>query len=173
MKSFIVVVIAVLLLTAQMELVRANETTKSLSEITNFHFVSKQLASSGLLEFDKYQDIKKYGFKHVINLIPGNQDEERAIVSSLGMSYQQIPVEWSEPTLEDFEIFLKLMKKYGNEKIYVHCEANYRASTFVYLYRVLELGSKDSDAEKDLLKIWTPSETWLDFIEKVKFSYQD
>ncbi len=173
MKSFIVVVIAVILMTGQPESVRADETTESLSQITNFHFISKQLASSGLLEFDKYQEIKKYGFKHVINLIPGNQDKERAIVSSLGLSYQQIPVEWSEPTLEDFEVFLKLMKKYSKAKIYVHCEANYRASTFVYLYRILALGLKDSEAKKDLLKIWTPSETWQDYIEKVKFSYQD
>lgn len=172
MKSFIVVVIAVILMAGKTES-KADETTKSLSQITNFYFVSKQLASSGLLEFDKYQDIKKYGFKHVINLIPGNQDKERAIVSSLGLSYKQIPVEWSEPTLENFEIFLKLMKKYSDEKIYVHCEANFRASTFVYLYRILELGLQDSEAKKDLLKIWTPSETWQDYIEKVKFSHQD
>ena len=173
MNSLFAVIIAVVLAVGLVDPVDANETTDSLSQITNFHFVSENLASSGLLEFEKYQDIEKYGFKHVINLIPGNQNEEQNLVTSKGMSYEQIPVDWSEPTLDDFEQFLVLMKKYENDKVYVHCEANFRASTFVYLYRVLSLGDKDSEAEKDLLKIWTPSETWKGYIEKVKFSHQN
>ena len=173
MNSLLAVILAVILSVGFIEPAAASETTDSLSQITNFHFVSENIASSGLLEFEKYHDINKYGFKHVINLIPGEQQQERKVVSSFGMSYEQIPVDWSEPTLDDFEKFLSLMRKYKNEKVYVHCEANYRASTFVYLYRTLALGDKDSEAKKDLLKIWTPSETWQGYIEKVKFSHQD
>ncbi|MDQ7048419.1 MAG: protein tyrosine phosphatase family protein [Enterobacterales bacterium] len=141
----------------------------SLHKITNFHFVSKDMASSGLIALDDYSLIKQYGFKHVINLIPGDQTEERNRVQSLGLSYQQIEVDWHEPSLEDFENFVSLMKSYGKDKIYVHCEANYRASTFLYLYRIIELKVPESIAEKDLLKIWTPSTSWADYIEKVKF----
>jgi len=147
----------------------ASKLDDSLAKITNFHFVSKQLASSGLLDLDNYKHIKQYGFKHVINLIPGDQTVERKTVESLGLSYQQIPVDWSEPTLQDFEDFVQLMKSYEGDKIYVHCEANYRASTFVYLYRVTQLGISPEIAKKDLLKIWQPNETWQGFIEKVLF----
>lgn len=147
----------------------ASKLDDSLAKITNFHFVSNELASSGLLALDDYQHIKQYGFKHVINLIPGDQTEERKTVETMGLSYEQIQVDWSEPTLQDFEDFVQLMKSYKEDKIYIHCEANYRASTFVYLYRVTQLGINQEIAKKDLVKIWQPSETWQEFIEKVLF----
>ncbi len=137
--------------------------------LSNFHFVSSDLASSGYLKMDEYQLIKQYGFKHVVNLIPGDQKEERNVVESHGLSYEQIQVDWSEPSLDDFESFTKLMKSYGVNKVYVHCQANYRASTFVYLHRVTNLGIKEEIAKKDLLKIWTPNTTWQGFIDKVLF----
>jgi protein tyrosine phosphatase (PTP) superfamily phosphohydrolase (DUF442 family) len=148
---------------------KANYKDSDFKTLTNFHFVSETLASSGYLKMDEYQLIKQYGFKHVINLIPGDQKEERAVVESLGLSYEQIPVDWSEPSLENFESFAKLMKRYGKDKVYVHCQANYRASTFVFLHRMTNLRVKEAEAKKDLLKIWTPSATWQDFIDKVLF----
>jgi len=151
----------------------ADDLNDSLHKIRNFHFVSDSLASSGILPLDNYQYIQQYGFKHVINLIPGDQTEEREQVNARGLSYQQIEVDWSEPTLQDFEQFVALMKKYQGDKVYVHCEANFRASTFVFLYRTTQLGVAKQVAEKDLLKIWQPSETWQGFIEKVQFAYAD
>lgn len=136
----------------------------SVEEINNFHFVSKQLASSGMLHLDDYQHIKEYGFKHVINLIPGMQIKEKGRVESLGLSYEQIPVVWSEPTLDDFKQFVKLMKSYGDEKVYVHCMLNWRASAFVYLYRVTQLGISEEQAGKDLAAIWTPHDGWDEFV---------
>ena len=133
--------------------------------IKNYHFVSKQLASSGMLELKDYDLIKAYGFEHVINLIPGVQHKERKHVESLGLSYEQIPVVWDEPTQENFQKFVKLMKTYGDSKVYVHCELNWRASTFVYLYRVTQLDISDKVAKKDLLSIWTPQPTWQAFID--------
>jgi protein tyrosine phosphatase (PTP) superfamily phosphohydrolase (DUF442 family) len=143
-----------------------------LHKINNFHFVSTSLASSGLLKLDSYKHIQEYGFKHVINLIPGHQTKEQNHVKSLGLSYEQIEVDFSEPTIENFENFIKLVKSYNNDKIYVHCEANFRASTFLYLYRVTQLGISQDEAKKDLLKIWRPSMVWADFIEKILFNFE-
>ena len=151
----------------------SNTLSDDLHKITNYHFVSKELASSGLLKLDSYKHIQKYGFKHVINLIPGDQTKERHHVNTLGLSYEQIEVDWGEPTLENFEKFSNLIKSYKKDKVYVHCEANYRASTFVYLYRVTQLGISEEMAKKDLLKIWKPSVVWADFIEKVIFDFAE
>lgn len=149
-----------------------NETLKtSLKEIKNFHFVSDELASSGMLNFRKYQEIKDYGFQHVINLIPGLQIKERRIVEKLGMSYEQIPVDWNKPTLEDFKQFVALMKSYNQEKVYVHCQLNWRAASFVYLYRVTQLGIEKEIAQKDLQAIWNPHDGWDEYIEKVLLAY--
>lgn len=145
----------------------------SLAEIKNFRFVSKSLASSGMLDFKKYSQIKQYGFKHVVNLIPGMQIKERRVVEQLGMSYEQIPVDWGNPTLEDFQKFVALMKSYGNEKVFVHCQLNWRAASFVYLYRVTQLGVSKEEAEKDLKAIWNPHDGWDEYIESVLKAYSN
>lgn len=41
----------------------ASDLNQSLLKITNFHFVSVKLASSGLIDLDDYECIKKYGLK--------------------------------------------------------------------------------------------------------------
>ena len=150
----------------------AEVSNKGFESIKNYHFVSEQLASSGMLELETYDKIKGYGFKHVINLIPGMQLKERKRVESLDMSYEQIPVDWHNPTLADFEKFVELMKAYGEDKVYVHCQLNWRASTFVYLYRVTQLGVAKADAEKDLLAIWEPEDNWQKFINTTLKAYQ-
>lgn len=161
----IVIMIALLLLVASKSAYAHNVSpVDSMEEIKNFHFVSSQLASSGMLALEDYQHIKDYGFKHVINLIPGMQIKEKRRVEFLGLSYEQIPVVWSEPTLDDFKQFIKLMKSYGEEKVYVHCQLNWRASAFVYLYRVTQLGISEEQALKDLAAVWTPHDGWNEFV---------
>ncbi len=144
-----------------------HDLSDALHEINNFHFVSEQLASSGMLDLAQYEHIKAYGFKHVINLIPGNQLKERKHVQSLGMSYQQIPVDWNHPSATDFAEFSQLMQSYGNDKVYVHCEMNMRASAFVYLYRIMHQGVSETEAKKDLLHIWQPQGTWQQFLQQI------
>lgn len=143
----------------------------SVQQIKNFHFVSDRLASSGQLHLDDYQHIKQYGFKHVVNLIPGEQTKERARVESLGLSYQQIEVDWNKPTMQDFATFVELMEGYQNNKVYVRCKLNWRASTFVYLYQVTQAGVDKQQAIKDLHKIWKPSDSWQSYINKVEMAY--
>ena len=150
----------------------ASSLDKGFEEINNFHFVSENLASSGMLELEEYQKIKAYGFQHVVNLIPGNQIREQKHVESLGMTYEQIPVDWGNPKLSDFETFVELMNSYGNDKVYVHCELNWRASSFVYLYRITQLGVSIEEALKDLTVIWNPKDGWQEFIDAISAAYQ-
>jgi hypothetical protein len=60
------------------------------------------------------------------------------------------------------------MDKHRHEKILVHCQANYRATGFIALYRFTHLGWSEENAFKDLRKIWNPAEypIWQKFIEK-------
>ena len=150
----------------------AFDLNKSLHDINNFRFVSDKFASAGMIDLKQYSHIKEYGFKHVINLIPGMQLKERRHVESLDMSYTQIPVDWGNPTLADFEKFVELMKSYGDEKVFVHCQLNWRASSFVYLYRVTQLGIDAKDAKTDLEAIWKPHDGWDKYIESVIQAYQ-
>ena len=49
----------------------------------------------------------------------------------------------------------------------VHCEVNFRASVFGFLYQVIYLGTPSEEAQSLLTSIWIPNETWETFITYV------
>ena len=111
------------------------------------------------------------GVQVVINLAlktsQGALENEDVLVESLGMKYIQIPVEWSEPTRQNLEDFFNAMDAHKEDNILVHCQANYRASSFVMLYRIHRLGWKKEDAIPVMEKMWNPEDfpVWQKFIE--------
>ena len=54
----------------------------------------------------------------------------------------------------------------ADRRVYVHCVANFRVSTFMYLYRTLVLGQPPEDALADLHAIWQPYDWWQAFIDE-------
>ena len=139
-----------------------------LSTIYNFLSLSAKLATSGQPLEEELEYISKTGFEVVINLVLSDADysladEERSVIKS-GMEYVHIPVIWQYPTSDDLDKFFAVMEKYKNKKLFVHCAANMRVSSFVALYRVIKEGWDYSDAVNDVYKIWKPNDIWSDFI---------
>ncbi|MFT5313571.1 MAG: protein tyrosine phosphatase (PTP) superfamily phosphohydrolase (DUF442 family) [Paraglaciecola sp.] len=142
----------------------------SLTDIKNYHPLSEQFASAGMPDADNLQTLKDNGFEHIINLIPGDFSEEKDQLASLQMTFDQIAVDWNKPSLENFVAFTVLMQQYQGHKVLVHCQMNYRASVFAYLYEVTVLGIAQQVAEKKMLTVWQPNETWSAFITMVQGS---
>ena len=94
-----------------------------------------------------------------------NGQEPFAAVEA-GLAYVQIPVDFQNPKLRDLEFFFGIMEANSDRKVYVHCFANMRASSFMYLYRVIRLRVSPEAAEGDLNKVWEPNGDWQSFIEK-------
>jgi len=143
-----------------------------LKNIKNFTMISERLGSAGMPSEDEISVIKKKGYKHIISLLPGDQSEEQGQVNALKLTFDQIPVDWRNPKLEDFEKFVSLMDEYGSDKVFVHCAMNYRASAFSYLYQVTQKIESHETAETKLHLMWEPTGEWLDFINKVKRHYK-
>ena len=78
-----------------------------------------------------------------------------------------IPVDWNNPTREDLNNFMEAMDANKDKKIHVHCQANFRASAFVAMYRILKSGWKFKDAFASMHTIWNEAEypVWDMFIE--------
>ena len=93
----------------------------------------------------------------------GNEDE---LITSMGLRYFHIPVIWTEPKQSDLDLFFDVMKMLKGKRVFIHCAANARVSTFVYLYRVARLGVDPVEAKKDLNALWEPNETWQRFIDE-------
>ena len=143
-----------------------------MKDIYNYLYYNEKLSSSGMPTPDQLNSMAEAGVKVVINLATSKSEgafaNEGEIVNGLGMEYINIPVDWSNPTHKDLDDFLNAMDKHKDESILVHCQANYRASGFVVLYRILRLGWKREDAFQDMQKIWNPEEypVWDMFIEE-------
>jgi len=52
------------------------------------------------------------------------------------------------------------MQRNPDKKTLLHCQVNFRASSFSFLYRVLYQDVPMDDAKADLDTVWAPNETW-------------
>lgn len=134
----------------------------------NFQPIGERIGTSGMPLPRQFADIAAAGYQVVINLAtadsPGQQPDEAELVHTLGIEYHHIPVVWEKPQTEDLQRFLETMEACGNKRVLVHCVANYRASVFVFLYRLRSLGEAPGPAWGDLTRIWAPDEVWTHFI---------
>jgi protein tyrosine phosphatase (PTP) superfamily phosphohydrolase (DUF442 family) len=142
-----------------------------LGELVNYREYSPILSSSGQPTAEQLKDVRDAGFDRVVFLAPndseGSLGNEDRIVESLGMQYAHIPVDWDAPQKSDFDMFAGLMSGEPDTKTLVHCQVNFRASTFSFLYRVVHLGVPIDEAKDALNSVWVPNETWRQLIFQV------
>ena len=143
-----------------------------MKDIYHYQFLNEKLSSSGMPTAEQMKDIAQAGVQVVINLaphdVPNALPNEGELVRSLGMDYVNLPVIWRAPDAELLLQFMDTMDAYTGRKIHVHCEANYRASAFIMMYRVNRLGWKKEDAIPVMEKMWNPEDfpVWDKFINE-------
>ena len=141
-------------------------------EIYNFLALSETLFTGGMPTSEQLQDAAQRGVEVVINLAPHEVSNalpgEPELVSSLGMQYVNIPVIWNTPTRDGLDRFMDVMDEDTDRKILVHCQANFRATAFVALYRILKKGWNAEDAMAGMHTIWDTEDypIWKMFIEE-------
>ncbi|MDA0994798.1 MAG: protein tyrosine phosphatase family protein [Proteobacteria bacterium] len=139
-----------------------------LNEIRNYIEYSPIFSSAGQPTREQLEAVKSAGFERVVYIAFSNSRDaiadEDAFVKELGMDYIQIPVIWDAPTKSDFYAFAGAMQREPERKTLLHCAANFRASAFSLLYRVLYGDVSVADAKADMNTIWTPNETWKNLI---------
>jgi protein tyrosine phosphatase (PTP) superfamily phosphohydrolase (DUF442 family) len=143
-----------------------------LEEIYNYIQLSDTLHSSGMPTPQQISSLAKDGIVAVINLATpaseGWMPDEKKLIESQNIAYYNIPVDWDDPNMDDLNRFAAIMDKHRHDKVLVHCQANYRATGFIALYRINRLGWAEENAFRDLRKIWNPADypVWKKFIEK-------
>ena len=132
---------------------------------------SPRISSAGMPTRRQFASIANAGFDAVVNLAPsgvfGAHEDERTLVEQQRMRYFNVPVDFDSPRKEDFERFAQILRDNADRRILVHCQMNLRASTFVYLYRVIELGEDTDRAFDDVEHVWLPSSRWREFIREI------
>ena len=86
--------------------------------------------------------------------------DEALIVGRQGLVFVDIPIRFDAPTEQDFETFAAVLTGLGPRKVLVHCQVNMRASTMVFLYRVLARRRIRQRAYEAVTAVWVPEGPW-------------
>lgn len=132
---------------------------------------SPLLTTSGQPTEAELGQVASAGYDRVVFLAFTNHPKavayEDDIVRELGLQFIHIPVLWESPSLADFDAFAALMRIPSSDRTLVHCEVNFRASVFGFLYQVIYAGMDVDEAMSLMHAIWIPNNTWERFIARV------
>ena len=143
----------------------------SVEDSYNFRVINSDITSSGVIGSERMKLLKEEDYTVVINLLPDAHDNavtgEKEILDSQNITYVYIPVDFSNPKNEEYIEFSKALDQFTNEKIHIHCAANWRVSAFYSIYAVTNgIWSKEK-ASQFIADIWNPKEhpAWESFLE--------
>lgn len=132
---------------------------------------SPSLTTSGQPTEEALGLAARSGYSRVIFLAFSNHqnalEHEDVMVKALDMEFIHIPVEWEAPSLADFRAFVAAMQAPTQQRTLLHCEVNFRASVFGFLYQVIYQSVPMDEAISLMHAIWIPNEVWEDFIVRV------
>jgi protein tyrosine phosphatase (PTP) superfamily phosphohydrolase (DUF442 family) len=126
--------------------------------------ISPLLVTSGQPTAASLRQLASLGFEAVIYLAPPTVrdavKDEADIVRSQGLAYINIPINFNSPSEADFESFAATLSKFEAKKVLVHCQINMRASSLVFLYRVVVGKESPQLAYEAVLRVWSPDGPW-------------
>jgi protein tyrosine phosphatase (PTP) superfamily phosphohydrolase (DUF442 family) len=131
-----------------------------MDRILNFVQLTDSVGTAGQPTAEQFADIAAAGYVAVVNLaVPDSHNavaNEGSLVTATGMVYVNIPVKWEAPTLADLQRFIRTMRVFEGEHVFVHCAMNMRVSAFMYHYLTVEKGLPPERARSPILEKWTP-----------------
>lgn len=140
-----------------------------MKNIINHIHINNNISTSGQPTIKEFEKISLAGYEYIINLAAFNSQEklenEDFIVSSLGMKYIHMPVDFENPTLKNLEDFINILQFLSDKKIWVHCIMNYRVSAFMYVYHKYILKTPFNNINLRIFDEWKPSKKWQKIIK--------
>lgn len=130
----------------------------------NFFAIDDRLHTAGQPDEAALATLGTLSYELVINLAPPERSPpaEAEILAASGVRYVNIPVDFRNPTVENFAEFSRALAAADDEHVLVHCQSNLRASMFTFLHRVTHDGVAPAEAYEAVSAVWTPNETWAE-----------
>ena len=131
--------------------------------------INERLTTSGQPSAEWLGRLKAQGYGAVVYLAPATVSDalkdEPLIVSRQGMVFVNLPIAFDNPTEQDVQSFFALLQALSERKVLVHCQVNLRASSMVFLYRVI-VGKEDPQAAFEAVsRVWQPEGAWKRLIQ--------
>lgn len=126
--------------------------------------ISATLVTSGQPRAAALRQLAAQGFGAVIYLapptVPDAVRDEAKILEGQGIAYLNIPIRFDKPTSQDFESLVAALAKFSDRKVLVHCQVNMRASSLVFLHRVIVGKEPPEKAYESVARVWSPHGPW-------------
>jgi len=144
---------------------------KSAPFAANVVEISPRLVTSGQPSAKALSTLGALGFEAVVYLAPPTVSDavrdEAYIVGRQELVFVDIPIRFDHPTEQDYETFAGVLDSLGARKVLVHCQVNMRASSMVFLYRVIARKEDPNRAYDSVTAVWKPEGPWKRLIEEL------
>jgi protein tyrosine phosphatase (PTP) superfamily phosphohydrolase (DUF442 family) len=149
----------------------------STEDIQNYYKIDERVITGGQPTEGQIRSAAEDGYQAVVNLATIDPryslDDEGGLAQSLGMGYHHLPVEWGAPKPEDFDAFVAVMQQLRDQRVLLHCAANYRATAFYGLYAMQNLGWSEAQADALRAAVWQHEyPVWDEYVAKMKARIQ-
>jgi uncharacterized protein (TIGR01244 family) len=120
---------------------QAQVTKPEVPGVRNFSQVQTTVACAGAIKTDAVPELKKMGFKSIINLRLASEegadvDAEAAAAKAAGVNYAHIPFAGATADPAIVDTFLAAVTNPANEPAFIHCASGNRAAAMWMIKRV-------------------------------------
>jgi protein tyrosine phosphatase (PTP) superfamily phosphohydrolase (DUF442 family) len=110
------------------------------------------------------------GVQAVIYLAPSSVSDavlnEPELLKRQGIEFVHIPIPFEAPTEEHFVAVSEALVRLRERKVLVHCQVNLRASTMVFLHRVITLKEEPTRTYEAVSRVWSPAGAWRELVNE-------
>ena len=118
--------------------------------VPDFGEISERLYRGGQPSKEGFRLLAAQGVQIVVDQ-RGSRDNERKVVTELGMEYVPMPWFCLKPRDEVFAEFLQLLRKNPGKKVFVHCRVgDDRTGAMIAVYRMAEEGWPVEKAQEEM-----------------------
>jgi uncharacterized protein (TIGR01244 family) len=122
--------------------------------ITNFSRVDATVGCGGATQPTAMAELKKEGFKSVINLRMASEqgadiEGSRAAAQSAGLKYIHLPFDAASPDPKLVDNFLSAVADKSNQPVYIHCASANRVGSVWMIKRALQDGWEIEKAQQE------------------------
>jgi len=137
-------------------------------EAPNVVSISPELVTAGQPTPRALAQLAAGGFEAVIYLAPPSVSDavaaEAELLRQQGVQYVNIPIPFDAPTADHFRAVSAALTHFRGRKVLVHCQVNLRASTMVFLHRVIVGRESPEKAYENVAQVWSPRGPWKELV---------
>lgn len=126
--------------------------------------VSPLLTTSGQPTPRALDGLATLGYQAVIYLapdtVPDAVKDEGERLRRQGIAFIHLPIPFNAPTEAHVMAVSEALLRLQDQRVLVHCQVNLRASTVVFLHRVITLKDDPARAYEAVSAVWSPEGPW-------------